>query len=910
MERPDPDRLLAQVQPSNSAHERAALKIFFGAAAGVGKTYAMLEAAHDRLAEGIDVVAGYIETHGRDETSALLAGLEVLPRRQIDYRGTVLEEFDLDAALERKPQLILVDELAHTNAQGARHAKRWQDVEELLAAGISVYTTVNVQHLESLNDVVAQITGVIVRETVPDSLLERADEVELIDLPPDELLQRLREGKIYRSHQIERAANNFFRKGNLIALRELSLRRTADRVDDQMQRYRRDNAINAPWPTTERLLVCVGPGLNPARLVRAARRMAAGLRAEWVALYVETPAHLRLPEDDRERIVQTLRLAEQLGAETVTLSGSRASDEILAYAHTRNVTKIVVGKPEHPRWRELIFGSTVDSLVRRSGMIDVYILSEQADDEPMQPIRSFRPTSSGIAYGRSVLIVLACTLVAWAIFPAFEHSNLIMVYLLGTVFVANRYGRGPAILASILSVAAFDFFFVTPYLTFAVSDVQYLITFGVMLSVALVISSLAARLRQQADAARLRERRTAALYELSRELASKPELEQLLQAAVRHVSQVFESQVVVLLPPGKGDRIQPWGHTSGWWDAALDRRAIFAPNDADRGVAQWSYERQQMAGRGTNTLPGAEAIYLPLIGSRGTVGVLGVKPKDEQQAFPPEQIHLLETFASQTALAIERAMLARQAQQAQLDVEAERLRSSLLSSVSHDLRTPLAAITGATSSLLQANGTIDGKTGRELIQGINDEAFRLNRLVSNLLDMTQIESGNVRVQKEWQSLEEVVGAALTRLDARIGQRPVEVEIPPDLPLVPFDSVLIEQVLINLLENALKYTPADSPLKIASWIDRHDSEGKSLSATVEVADRGPGIQPTDHERVFEKFYRAQQGKGGVGLGLAICHAIVQAHGGRIWVEDRPGGGASFRFTLPIEGTPPRVMMLDA
>jgi two-component system sensor histidine kinase KdpD len=659
-QRPDPDALLARVQAEEAQQARGKLKIFFGAAAGVGKTYAMLEAAHARRAEGVDVVVGWVDTHGRAETEALLQGLEVLPRRPLAYRGATLYEFDLDAAQARRPALLLVDELAHSNAPGSRHAKRWQDVAELLEAGIDVYTTVNVQHLETLNDVVAQITGVIVRETVPDSILERADEVELVDLPPDDLLQRLREGKVYVPRQVERALHNFFQKGNLIALRELALRRMADRVDDQMQVYRRTHDIAEVWPTTERLLVCVSPSPLAARLVRAARRMAARLRAEWLVVYVETPATLQLPEADRDRVVQTLRLAEQLGAETVTLSGQKVNEELLNYARTRNVSKIVVGKPKRMRWRDRIFGSVVDDLVWGSDEIDVYVLSGEADTLRPQAAHMLERHSDWPAYGWGLAVVVLCTVLAWLVFPFFGESNLIMIYLLGVVAVARRSGRGPSILASVLSVVAFDFFFVPPYLTFAVSDVEYLVTFAVMLLVALIISAQTVRLRQQAEAARQRERRTAALYAMSRDLANARDTNDILQAATRHISEVFESQVVLLLPDVNG-HLQTRG-TGAQRDVAGHQ--TFTLDAKELGVAQWVYEHQQMAGLGTATLPSTQALYVPLIASRGVVGVLGVRPDLPRRLLALEQVHLLETFASQTALAIERATVAEEAQNA------------------------------------------------------------------------------------------------------------------------------------------------------------------------------------------------------------------------------------------------------
>ena len=885
--RPDPDELLARVKKAETRQARGKLKIFFGAAAGVGKTYAMLEAAREQRAQGVDVVVGWVDTHGRAETEALLGDLEILARRPLEYHGTTIREFDLDAALARRPALMLVDELAHTNAPGSRHAKRWQDVLELLDAGINVYTAMNVQHVESLNDVVARITGVIVRETVPDSIFEHTDEVELIDLPPDDLLHRLRDGKIYVPDQAREAAENFFRKGNLIALRELALRVTAQHVDAEMRHYMRDHAIHGTWPVRERLLVCIGPSPSSIRLVRAAKRMAEGLGAEWIVAYVETPAQTRLSQDARDRVAQTMRLAEQLGAETHTLTGARMSDEILAFARARNVSKIVVGKPERPLWRRIAAGSIVDTLVQGSGEIDVYVISGDRDEPRPLPPRAWQPQTEWAPYVAALVAVAIATAIAWAMFPYFAVSNLIMVYLLGVIIVATRYGRGGSLLATILSVAAFDFFFVPPYFTFAVSDTQYLVTFTVMLVVALVISSLAVRIRAQAESARERERRMASLYAMSRELAGARSVGALREAAVRHIAEVFGSRVVVLLP-------QPDGRL-----APDEGDAAHFPLDASElAVSQWVHEHGQVAGQGTDTLPGASGLYLPLTGSRGGVGVLGVRPVDPRPLQAPEQLHQLEAFASQTALAIERAQLAEEAERAQVRAETERLRNSLLSSVSHDLRTPLASITGAASTLLENETHLDAGTRRDLLESLHEEADRLNRLVQNLLEMTRLESGTLQLHTEWHPVEEVVGAALGRFGKALARRAVTTRVPPDLPLVPMDDVLIEQVLINLLDNALKYTPAESPIEVSA----EDGGGVVL---IEVADRGPGLPAGEERRIFEKFHRAETAPSqrGAGLGLAICRGIVHAHGGRIWAENRPGGGVSVRFTLPVKEAPP-------
>ena len=886
--RPDPDELLARVKEEETRQARGKLKIFFCAAAGVGKTYAMLQAAREQRAQGVDVVVGWVDTHGRADTEALVGDLEILPRRAMQYRGATLKEFDLDAALGRRPALILVDELAHTNAPGSRHAKRWQDVVELLDAGINVYTAMNVQHVESLNDVVAKITGVVVRETVPDSIFDHTDEVELIDLPPDELLQRLKDGKIYIPEQAREAIQNFFRKGNLIALRELALRVTAQHVDAEMRHYMRDHAIRQTWPVRERLLVCIGPSPSSIQLVRAAKRMAEGLGAvEWIVAYVETPAHLRLPQEARDRVTQTMRLADQLGAETHTLTGPRMSDEILAFARARNVSKIVVGKPERPLWKRITMGSIVDTLVQGSGEIDVYVISGDREGATPTAIQPWPRRTEWALYGHALLAVTACTALAWAMFPYFGLSNLIMVYLLGVIVVATRYGRGPSLLASVLSVAAFDFFFVPPFYTFAVSDTQYFVTFSVMLVVALVISSLAVRIRAQAESARDREQRIAALYGMSRELARTRGVQELLAVAVHHITEVFRTPVVVLLPdasrrlvPGSGPEMP------------------FALDTSEMAVSQWVYEHGQVAGQGTDTLPGATGLYLPLLGSRGPVGVLGLRPQNPRSLQTPEQLHQLETFASQTALAIERARLAEEAEQAQVRAETERLRSSLLSSVSHDLRTPLASITGAASTLIEGETRLDPATRRDLLEALHEEANRLNRLVQNLLEMTRLEAGALVPHTAWHSVEEVVGAALGRFGKALAERTVRTSIPADLPLVPMDDVLIEQVLINLIDNAIKYTPAGSPIEVSA-------EDVGPAVAVEVADRGPGLPPGEERLIFEKFHRtdANPSVRGAGLGLAICRGIIRAHGGRIWAENRPGGGVAVRFTLPAKEAPP-------
>lgn len=883
-ERPDPDALLARVVEEEERSRRGRLKLFFGAAPGVGKTYTMLEAARAAQAEGEDVVAGVVETHGRVETKRLLEGLEVLPRRMVEHRGTTLAEFDLDGALASHPALILVDELAHTNAPGSRHAKRWQDVEELLAAGISVYTTLNVQHIESLNDVVAQITGVVVRETVPDAVFERADEVELVDISAEVLLERLREGKVYVPEQAARALEQFFREGNLIALRELALRRTAERVEDQMRGYREAHGIARTWPAGEQLLVCIGPNPASARLIRAGRRMAAALHADWIVLHVES-SRQRLSASDRDALSANLRLAEQLGARVTTLSADDVAAEILAYARSENVTRILAGKPTHGRWRDRLVGSLLDRLIRGSREMDVYVITgEQDEARPASGLRE-RPPVPAVAYLRAAAVVALAGLVGLGLRAWVNVTDIAMLFLLAVMVSAARDGARPSVLASVLAIAAFDFVFVPPYYTFAVADASYVFTFGVMLVVALSISRLAARIRGQAEAAREREQHTAALYALSRRLADARNTRELAEAVSGQVRETLAAPATVLLPDEAG----------GF--AALGDGAA-APGDAAPGVAPWVLEHGQPAGIGTDTLPGADALYLPITASGRAVGVLRVEVRDQRRARDPIQRQLLDAIADQAGVALERAALSARSEQEKMATQAERLRSSLLSSLSHDLRTPLAGIEGAASALKDGADRLSAEARTELAQTILEEARRMMRLVSNLLEMVRVESGTLQVQREWQSVEEVIGVALLRLEERLHTHLLRTDLPADLPLVPMDGLLVEQAMVNLLENAAKYSPAGAPIDVTASI--RDGE-----VVLSVADRGPGVPPGEDERIFDKFYRsaAHERVGGAGLGLTIVRAIAQAHGGRVWVESRPGGGAVFRFALPLGGTPP-------
>ncbi|GAB4578655.1 MAG: sensor histidine kinase KdpD [Anaerolineales bacterium] len=877
--RPDPDQLLEHVQREETRQKRGKFKIFLGYAAGVGKTFAMLEAAQQLRAEGVDVVAAYIETHKRAETEEMVKGLEIIPRQAIEYRGVSIPEMDLDAVLARKPQIALVDELAHTNVPGSRHDKRYQDIQELLDADIGVHTTLNIQHLESLNDVVAQITGVIVRETVPDWVLDEADEIELIDLPPAELRQRLDEGKVYVPDQAARATRKFFRTGNLNALRELALRRTADRVDAQMRAYMQTHAIPGPWPAGERLLVCVGPNPLSERLVRTARRLADRLNAEWFAVHIELPDR-SLSDADHDRITRTLRLAEELGGESLTLSGNSVAEAVLAYAHANNITKIVAGKPIHTGWAALVRRSIVDQIIRHSGHIDVYVISAEPGDED-KPEFSLPSPLLQRRWKRilqSTLLIILATFMGLPLRGVIEPTNLVMLYLIAVVMAAVFWGRSPAIWASLLGVAAFDLIFIPPYYRFSVSDAEYILTFIAFLGTGFVTGSLASRVREQARTAQRREAQTAAQYELSRALAAAAEVLPIAKAVVTHTENLLTGRVVVFIHENNSLHLL----------AASPGVQIM---EHEQAVATWTYQHGQPAGYGTDTLTGAEGLYLPLRGQQ-VIGVLGIFP--ENRHILPEQQRLLESFASQAALALERVAFAEKARQAQLLQETEKLQTALLNSISHDLRTPLASITGALSTLREEAPLLDDAARKDLLATASEEADRLNRLVGNLLDMTRLESGALRITLKPGDLQDVIGVALSQLSLRLRHREVKLNLPADLPLIPMDFVLIVQVMVNLLDNADKYSPSEKAITVRAVASPRE-------VLVEVADWGSGIPEAEQARIFDKFYRLREptGVSGTGLGLSISKGIVEAHGGHIWVQDRAGGGTVFTFALPLQ-----------
>jgi two-component system, OmpR family, sensor histidine kinase KdpD len=889
--RPDPDELLSRIaaEETEAAQQssRGKLKIFFGACAGVGKTYTMLSAGKQALAEGVDVVIGLVETHGREETKKLLEGLPILPHREVQYRGTLIKEFDLDAALARKPELILLDELAHTNAPGSRHPKRWQDVNELLDAGINIYTTINVQHLESLNDVVARITGVWVKETVPDAMFDTADEISLVDIPSEELLKRLKEGKVYIAPEAKkRAAQNFFKKSNLIALRELALRRTAERVDALMDVYKTKDGGAQGWSGADRILVCIGPDALSAKLVRVAKRMSSGLKSPWTAVYIENDRHYRLSREGQDAVERTLRLAERMGGDTEIIQGQNAQEDILAYARSNGITKIIVGKTPKPRWRELISGTLADQLIRGSGNIDVYIVTGDVEDSRSLRSPFWKSNTPWQSYLSAALMTLFSTVVLLPVRPFVDPINMVMAYLIGIVSIALRHGRGPSLLATFLSALCLNFFFIMPYYSFKLFDEQPLLTFIVLVFTGIIIGTQNSRLRMQAISARRREKNTSSLFAMSRELSANRGKITLAQVTAQHLADVFDSDVFIWLPDNK-DQLQTVV-------AETETEAGGIDPVREESVANWCFTHKQNAGLGTDTLPSAKALYVPLVGSAGVVGVIGVMPHDPSlPSYTTDTVELLEAFASITASALERAVAAELVEKTIVEAESEKLRNILLSSVSHDLRTPLAAITGAASTLLLEGNKITDEYKTELLRSIHEEGARLARMVTNLLDVSSLESGSVKLNKELYFIEELIGSALMRVEPKLGKHKVMTSIEHGLPLLRMDGLLIEQVLINLLENAAEYTPAGTTVTISAITVKPDIH-------VIVSDNGPGISKGDEERIFDKFYaNTRQDFRGGGLGLAICRGIIHAHGGKIWAQNSPDGGAMFTFTLPIK-----------
>ncbi|MBN3115571.1 two-component system sensor histidine kinase KdbD [Pectobacterium brasiliense] len=903
--RPDPDSLLAQV----GAPPRGKLKIFFGACAGVGKTYAMLQEAQRLRAQGLDILVGVVETHGRSETAALLDGLPLLPLKHFRHHGRHTVEFDLDAALARCPALILIDELAHSNVNGSRHPKRWQDVQELLDAGIDVFTTVNVQHLESLNDVVGGVTGIRVRETVPDPIFDQASEVILVDLPPDDLRQRLNEGKVYLPLQAERAVENFFRKGNLIALRELALRRMADRVDDQMRAMRAGKGREQVWHTRDAILLCIGHGTGNEKLVRTAARLAARLGSAWHAVYVETPRLHRLPEPQRRAILRALKLAQDLGAETVTLSEPDEELAVLRYAREHNLGKIVIGRHVEQRfgwwWRTRF----AERLGRLGPDLDLVVVAVQ-DDAPATPIKT--PDARGIVEkwrmqlfgcGLATLLCAFITLLAsWSPFTMLEPVNLVMIYLLAVVIVALFFGRWPSVFAAVINVASFDLFFILPRGTFAVSDAQYLVTFAVMLGVGLLVGNLTAGVRYQARVARYREQRVRHLYEMSKALNRSLSSADIVEASQHFLSTTFQARIAVLL----ADSLH---HTSPELaQPTRDGQQLIV----DRAIARWSFDHRAPAGAGTSTLPGVSYQILPLATTQQIFGVLAIEPNNARQLMIPEQQRLLETFTVLIANALERLHLMQSTENARLDAEREQLRNSLLAALSHDLRTPLTVLFGQ-AEILTLNLASEGSPYAQQANQIRQHILNTTRLVNNLLDMARIQSDGFNLRKEWQTPEELIGSALQQLESALAKNTIQVNLPDEMVLVYCDAGLMERVFINLLENALKYAGEQATIAISASViptsliaentaSQPDTQESALEIIVQ--DNGPGIEPGQESMIFDKFSRGHKESSipGVGLGLAICRAIVEIHGGRIWATNAESGGAAFHFTLPLSAPP--------
>lgn len=891
-QRPSPEALLEAARREESPTGR--LKIFVGAAPGVGKTYAMLENARAKMKSGVDVVVGVVETHGRLETQALLDGLEVIPRKRLEYKGQILEEMDLDALIARRPQIAIVDELAHTNAPGSRHPKRYLDVEELLSNGIDVYTAVNIQHIESLNDVVAQITRVRVRETVPDSVFDLADAIELVDLTPDDLIQRLKEGKVYVPKQAERALEHYFSPGNLTALRELALRRTAERVDEQLLNHMQANAIPGPWAAGERILVCLSEDPRAAGLIRYTKRLADRLHAPWSAICIETRRSLQLTQTERDRLADMLRLAETLGGETIAIPavGRRIADDVLSFARTNNVTQIVVGKSTRSWWFELIRGSVVHELVRNAGNISVHVIAgDKLDAEKASAARGVRTMDQSepfnpLPFGMALVFVAIALGVGILIRPFFGIENVDLVFLTGVVATAVRFGLLPSLLASIAASLCYNFFFLPPIYTFTITDPTNVAAFFFFMLIAFLVSNVAARVRSQAVSATERARTTEYLYSFSRKLAGTATLDDVLWATAYQTALMLKVRVVLLLPE----------------DGLLTVKTGYPPEDeldqADLAAANWAWSNDRPAGRGSDTLPGAKRLFIPMRTGRGPIGVVGIDDDRSGPILTPDQRRLLDALMDQAALAIERVHLVEDIDHVKRTVETDRLRSALLTSISHDLKTPLSSVLGAASALRDFSVKLSDTERADLLGTIVDESERLNRFIANLLDMTKLESGAVVPNSAPHDLSDIIGSALRRAAKILTQHRVELDLQRDLPMLELDAVLFEQALFNLLDNAAKYAPASSMIQIRSWREAD-------TVCLQILDEGSGIPPEDLSNIFDKFYRAQKGdhvRAGTGLGLAISRGFIEAMHGTVSAANRTDRiGAVLTIRLPIPKT---------
>jgi two-component system, OmpR family, sensor histidine kinase KdpD len=857
---------------------RGKLKVFLGAAPGVGKTYAMLSGARRLKGEGRDVVVGLVETHGQSDTAVLLEGLEVLPRQPVTYKNRSFMEFDVDAALARRPGLIIIDELAHSNAPDSRHPKRFQDVEELLNAGIDVWTALNIQHIETLSDVVAGITGITVRELVPDTVIEKADDVVVVDITPDELLERLKDGKVYLPENARRTADNFFKPGNLTALRELALRRTADRVDDEMVNYLRQNAIEGPWPTAERILVCVGPDLHSQTVVRVAGRLASGLNAGWVAVHLDQIEREPRDPNSARRVDEVLKLAAGLGADVSRLSARDLSAEVLRYARRENITQIVLGRSRASWLKRLLGRSLSDEITKHAEGIAIHIVTP-----PKGKALAFRWPQPVVRAGAVIAAIGAVAVaVGFGLYAAhwLQPPAISMFFLAAVLLCANRFGTGSALIAALLSFLAYNYFFIQPTYTLSVASPHELLALALFLLVAIVTGGLSGRVREQSDAAGRRILQTQMLFDFSRKLSGTATLDDVLWAVASQTASAIRGETIVLLAE----------------NGELIIKAAFPPEDtmsaSEWTAARWALSHREPAGLRTTTLPNAHFTFQPLMTPRGAVGVIGLRPGPRGLSAEDERV--VEALIDQTTVAIERTLLVGDAARAEAAAESERLRSALLSSISHDLRTPLATILGGVTSLRSLGSKMPAENRDELLVAIEEETRRMSRFVTNLLDMTRIEGPHLEIKRDWVDLGDVIRAAADRARTTWPERAIEFSVEADLPLVHGDSALLEQVVFNLLDNANKYSPMGTPTKVSAA--KYGTE-----IVLAVSDEGQGIPTQDLERVFDKFYRVKQDDGrsaGVGLGLAICRGIVTALGGSISATSPTESGRGTRITVRL------------
>lgn len=887
-DRPSPESLL---QEAGQDDGRGRLKIFLGAYPGVGKTYGMLQAAQERRREGVDIVVGVVETHGRQETEAMVRGLEQIPRRRMPYRGRVLMEMDIEALLWRKPALAIVDELAHSNVPGSRHDKRWQDVAELLEAGIDVFTTLNIQHLESLNDVVQRISGIQVDETVPDNVLDLASEIELVDLPPDDLLQRLQEGKVYAAPQIEQARRNFFNKGNLTALRELAMRLASERIDGQLLDHMARHAVPGPWPTRDRVLICVDDTLVAKQLVRSTRRMAERQRVPWIAVHVTTASDYVTRHGTGERADEALRLAESLGAEVVTLyAESDVVGELLTYAHKRNVTRIVVGRQKRGGWRAWFKPDFARRLIEAAGDFEVVVVGAQKPRRPPRqlPAQPEARRVNWLDYLASTIIVAFAGLLSWPVYSVLPLPNVSLVFTLAVLIVAIRCGLWPSVYASVLGFLVYNFFYTVPYYTFTVFRQDELFTIVFFLVTSVLVGNLAARLRRQIRAMQVAVRRTNTLLEFSRKIAAAGSLDDVLWAAVYHVAATLDCRSLVLMPDTKG---------------RIDIAAGYPPEDhldfKDQSAAEWAWNNGRPAGRASDTLPSADWLFVPLKSKDATIGLLGVAFENRPRSLTLEQRKMLNALADQVAVAIERSQMAASIEEQRLISESEQLRSTLLSSISHDLRTPLVSIIGSATTLKTYRNQISERDQNELIRTILEQGERLSRFVENLLNMVRMSHGGLRLQRDWCDVSDIIGRAAANIGSERATGRVSFDLPEDLPSIRADPVLMEQVFINLLDNALKHSGEEGVVNVGA-------RQTDAQLEITVSDDGPGIPAEKRDEVFEQFVRLGTTDGrpaGTGLGLSICRGIVVAHGGTIVAEAGPGGrGTTIRVCLPLDPAP--------